>query len=1309
MDGSRSALGTRSNNDLWARAIEKLSPQDRNNINFSYDKLTILTNLKLEVEATQQQCKDNRWHLRRKNGEKIILRDVFAKVVKWIDLFKQVGDTVVQYDPGHAALPWALVRFILQATVNDVEKYELVTENIEFVSRCICRCKITEELYLGGGSPATRQLETSLVKLYGDILICLSTFKRYFDQKDSARFASSIIRDKKVFEGLVNDIRESFAGVHEFAALVRREDECSRYHDLKRIIQDFNNPLKRISTQLKLVQDNLEASKRKEILNWMSNIEKVPYLKHHKENKREVLAGTGNWLLEEAIFKRWKDDSASSLLWLHGIPGSGKSKLTSLVIEEAMKTASKGLMPRPIYFYCSRNPAEPLRSDSNAILGSITRQLSSLNATSDLFPPAVEKYKEEEAQGGTSSSLDVTDSCDLISQLLDLYPSAVIIIDALDECTGQARLDLLQFVKNTLNNSSCLVKFFISSREDEEIVHQLNAFPNVDISSTKNQADIESFVESETRKLVKQGALLRNMQQKEGFEAEIIKQISEDAAGMFRWASMQLQYLTTLKTEEDVRSQLLRVPPSLEVLYKEIYDTISANQGKNSQRVARNTVCLLLRLKENLLPSEFIKLVQESSAHLNTNAILDICCNLVVLDKTLNVFRFAHLSVREFFEKLPDFWVHKSHSIVASITMKHIDTAKRSEWVKKYTREPINTIADYISFWLVYHFHRAGSIEPPDSSFLKAAITLACRQDLSEFRADEQVLFLKRADCRPRVPNNANENLRLLFNTCAIGFSEILEALIINIKGLQDLSPGSQLSEKQSWIFDEATKVLKEVLNNFDLVHFKTALTKDNLIQLALHSISHGVYPVLKLLLTKRLCHVTEGMLLLAVNAYDTRKTSGSDWREPAVMVDLLLSFAVRERMPGLLTREHTFSVERELFLDPELYTNEIQSNLKDLVTPLVIQRAITNLRVDKGRGIAHPVITILAKWGTRVILRQSLLDAIGQLSPNSTEALGLLLKSHDELIVPFQTLTPMASGTTFAWNHIKSLFSKCPPSHISQESFRLIVQKDINVEFVKQMIKRNRERIIDEQILLSAAEASQVTKIANLMPHSGEPWRGNEKIFTQDLLIAATALSEDEDDIWTILHSSPQLATSEQVIIAVVSDKRINGVDGRRQAESQCLRSLKAMQTVGGSQFKITQNVLQAAARDPGATLDVLQWLVDHLTCCSDLLVEEIIIKAIKKIMGQGGDSREAIALFQSMLQKSNYRPSQMVAAACLAKTGRVQTNAATFLGWFLFASTNMKEAEDKLKLTGLIEQNDWRAIWYTYRELEIEKREKA
>ena len=43
-----------------------------------------------------------------------ILRDLFGKLVKWLQRLKEIGDTVVQYDPVHAALPWAGVCFLLE-------------------------------------------------------------------------------------------------------------------------------------------------------------------------------------------------------------------------------------------------------------------------------------------------------------------------------------------------------------------------------------------------------------------------------------------------------------------------------------------------------------------------------------------------------------------------------------------------------------------------------------------------------------------------------------------------------------------------------------------------------------------------------------------------------------------------------------------------------------------------------------------------------------------------------------------------------------------------------------------------------------------------------------------------------------------------------------------------------------------------------------------------------------------------------------------------------------------------------------------
>ena len=45
--------------------------------------------------------------------------------------------------------------------------------------------------------------------------------------------------------------------------------------------------------------------------------------------------------------------------------------------------------------------------------------------------------------------------------------------------------------------------------------------------------------------------------------------------------------------------------------------------------------------------------------------VLNICHNLVILDPELNVFRFAHLSVREFLEERPEYTITVTHSLAA--------------------------------------------------------------------------------------------------------------------------------------------------------------------------------------------------------------------------------------------------------------------------------------------------------------------------------------------------------------------------------------------------------------------------------------------------------------------------------------------------------------------------------------------------------------------------------------------------------------------------------------------------------------------
>lgn len=65
-------------------------------------------------------------------------------------------------------------------------------------------------------------------------------------------------------------------------------------------------------------------SKRESILRWLSD---RPYESHHKQIRKQAFEGSGQWLLQDPLYAEWQKASVSSLLFLHGKPGSGKSTL----------------------------------------------------------------------------------------------------------------------------------------------------------------------------------------------------------------------------------------------------------------------------------------------------------------------------------------------------------------------------------------------------------------------------------------------------------------------------------------------------------------------------------------------------------------------------------------------------------------------------------------------------------------------------------------------------------------------------------------------------------------------------------------------------------------------------------------------------------------------------------------------------------------------------------------------------------------------------------------------------------------------
>jgi sirohydrochlorin ferrochelatase len=113
-----------------------------------------------------------------------------------------------------------------------------------------------------------------------------------------------------------------------------------------------------------------------------------------------------------------------------------------------------------------------------------------------------------------------------------------------------------------------------------------------------------------------------------------------------------------MPTEEDVRRSLKRLPDTLTTAYDEIYGRILAQKG-SAPRMALNAFRWIQNSYEPLCSETLLDAVTVEvgssgeyfhNATVKANELLRACQNLLILDKSLNVFRFAHLSVDEYLE-----------------------------------------------------------------------------------------------------------------------------------------------------------------------------------------------------------------------------------------------------------------------------------------------------------------------------------------------------------------------------------------------------------------------------------------------------------------------------------------------------------------------------------------------------------------------------------------------------------------------------------------------------------------------------------
>jgi hypothetical protein len=303
---------------------------------------------------------------------------------------------------------------------------------------------------------------------------------------------------------------------------------------------------------------------------------------------------TCTWLLSKEPYTSWTNSTKSNILWLHGIPGGGKSVLASYVIDNLhLKNIEPALQAPVVYFFCSgRNENQ---RTSIHILRSLVSQLQAQNP--DLADLVADAYK--------SSASRVADSFDelwaLFRRMCEMI-SVICVIDGLDECQQRdedGTLDRSTFAHNLvkLANESrsdsardSYLKILLTSRNEPDLRIAFQSAGDIVqtlcISSTDVSNDIRIFITNGISRSEVLNELSGDM------KVNVINRLDENASGMFIWARLMIEQLEATESDEALEEALRTIPKGLSALYDRVLTSVTQNFERSDS--VRDLGCFIL-------------------------------------------------------------------------------------------------------------------------------------------------------------------------------------------------------------------------------------------------------------------------------------------------------------------------------------------------------------------------------------------------------------------------------------------------------------------------------------------------------------------------------------------------------------------------------------------------------------------------------------------------------------------------------------------------------------------------------------------
>ncbi|KAI9774757.1 MAG: hypothetical protein M1839_001624 [Geoglossum umbratile] len=468
------------------------------------------------------------------------------------------------------------------------------------------------------GLPLSRETQIALDANHSDIC--------KFEAIDSDDY-------EQVEDNIVELARRALLAVAERAQLAARHIPGTQQLSLISVSECVT----KVSKTIRRLDEQWQDQKCRDIATWISNLnfstKQADYFSRHQE-------GTGEWLLEADAFKNWLDGTERTL-WCPGLPGSGKTILTSIIVDYLERSFEREDVA-VAYTYCNYKEQE-----NQTVTNLIASLLQQLVRRKRVISDEIVSLYDHHLDRRTRPTL--AEWSKLLQSEVRHLSKVFAIIDAFDEHleSNNTKYSFLTEIRKLQPT----VHLLVTSRHIASIEREFEKAARVEIRAS--DIDIRRYLED---RIKQEHGLVRHVKTDSALQEAIINTIVEKAKGMFLLAQLHMDSLATKATRKDVRKALETLPKELYDTYNEAMQRIDSQNNDYRQLAKRVLFWISFALRPLTLKElQHALAVEPDESELDQDNIPDeellasVCAGLVTIDHKSSIIRLVHYTAQEYF------------------------------------------------------------------------------------------------------------------------------------------------------------------------------------------------------------------------------------------------------------------------------------------------------------------------------------------------------------------------------------------------------------------------------------------------------------------------------------------------------------------------------------------------------------------------------------------------------------------------------------------------------------------------------------